>query len=150
MRMPDGSTGPLDWEWKVANHALFDALELPPYEKDDVAVWATYQGMFMLNQHLQDLRSGVPTMSMESIVKDPNQLQVVVSYLTKNRCKFTPELLDKAYEVVDLPFRGEEKINADPKVLYDQWPEWKRIAFRKLVDPVILEAFQSYGYGFCE
>jgi hypothetical protein len=150
MRMPDGSTAPLDWEWNSAKHDLFQSLGLPAYEKNDVEIWASYQGMYMLNEHLEDFRSGIPTMPIETITKDPKQFQAIVSYLTKNNCTYSPQMLDQVYSIVNTPFRGEEKINATPSVLYEQWPDWKRAAFHRIVPPAVIKAFESFGYKFIE
>ncbi len=146
MRMRSGASDPLEWEWKTAAHKLFEKLDLRKYDKDEAAVWASFQGMVMLNEIIADTESGVPQMKLENVATDPGVFQGLVRYLTKERCEFSPELLDLVYGWIDTPFRGEEKLHLVPDELYDQWPDWKKEAFPKLVNPKTFEIYNGLGY----
>ncbi len=148
MRMGSGAGGadPLEWEWKTAEHERFEDLGLRKYDKDEIDVWASFQGMAMLIQFAADVGSGVPQIKLEKVATDPNVFQGLVRYLTKERCEFSQELLDLVYGWIDTPFRGEEKLRLVPDELYDQWPDWKKEAFAKLVDPKIHAVFKHLGY----
>ena len=147
MRMRSGSTAPLEWEWKGCQHARFRDLGLHPYEKDEVPIWAAYQGMVMLEQFVLDYASGVPQIRLEDVAAQPELFQKLVSYLTKDRCNYPTNLLDQAYAFVNSPFRGEETLRMIPRELYEAWPDWKREAFRKLVSPQAKGLFQHWGYN---
>lgn len=147
MRMRAGTSDPLEWEWQSCNHARFKDLGLMPYGKEDVAVWAAYQGMVIMNQAIVDIGSGVRQVRLEDVVGKPEIFQSVVGYLTKGRCIYDQQLLDQAFACVDTPFRGEERLRMVPDELYDAWPEWKRQAFVKLVDPRAVALFRRYGYA---
>ncbi len=146
MRMRSGAGDPLEREWKTAAHKLFEKLSLRKYDKSEVAVWASFQGMVMLNEIVADVESGLPQMKLEKVATDPNVFQGLVRYLTKERCEFSPELLDLVYGWIDTPFRGEEKLHLVTDELYDQWPDWKKAAFPKLVNPKTLEIYNNLGY----
>jgi hypothetical protein len=85
MRMPDGTTGPLDHEWSTVRHDIFNDIKLKPYEKKDIDIWASYQGMFLLNNIKRDVLSGVKQKTLEKIVKSPNSFSETVNYLTHGR-----------------------------------------------------------------
>jgi hypothetical protein len=67
MRMRAGATDPLAWEWKVAHHGTFRYLGLRSYEKDEVNVWAAFQGMNQLNNILGDVSSVTTHIPIESV-----------------------------------------------------------------------------------
>ena len=146
MRMPKDVTGPLDWEWKVANHELFKELGLKGYGREDVTIWASYQGFLLMNQLLVDVQSGVKQIPIESITSNPDTFQRLVEFVSKGRCKFSDALLDQVYEFVGTPFRGEEKLRVVPREQYEKWPEWKRAAFKKVVDERVILLYQRFGY----
>ncbi|MCP5366074.1 MAG: hypothetical protein H6907_18115 [Hyphomicrobiales bacterium] len=146
MRMPDGSLGPIEWEWGIAHHELFKELGLKPYGQDEPHIWAAYQGMHMMNDILRDSTGRVTHVKLESLVRDPDHLQRLVSFLTKGRCTFPQGILDAAYAIVDTPFRGEEKLRVVPRELYDAWPDWKKEALAKLLKPDARALYERFGY----
>ena len=146
MRMPDGSLGPLEWEWGTVNHELFKRLELMPYTKEEIPVWAAYQGMFLLNQVINDQVAGVRQVTLESVVASRSAFAELASFLTKGRCQYTPALLDQVFSFVNTPFRGEEQLRMVPGELYAGWPAWKREAFSRILTPRAIERFKSFGY----
>lgn len=148
MRMPDGNTGPLDHEWSTVRHDVFKELELKSYEKKDVEVWASYQGMFLLNNIKRDVLSGVKQAALEDIIKSPVMFCEIVDYLTQGRVAYDDSLLEKIYSWIWTPFRGEEKIRVVANEKYNSWPEWKQEAFHKIVLNDILMFYRDLGYEF--
>ena len=146
MRMRAGATDPLAWEWKVSHHALFRQQGLKTYEKDDVHIWAAFQGMMQLNNVLGDLPSVERHVPVERVATDPNKFSEIVSYLTKGRCVYDQSDLDKVFAMTDTLFRGEEPVDTDPRTLKESWPGWKVDAFRSLLTPDAIDAYKSFGY----
>lgn len=147
MRMPDGSSGPIDWEWGTVRHDLFERLELKPYAREDVHIWSAYQGMHLLNMIVDDQVPGVRQMALESVVGSREVFAETVRYLTKGRCEYSPALLDTVFGFVNTPFRGEEKLRMVPHELYATWPDWKKDAFEKLVRPEAIALYERMGYA---
>lgn len=149
MRMPQGSSAPLDHEWQISQHALFKELGLQTYSKQDVEIWAAYQGMYQLNRHRQDVDERIYKLSLESIVESPQRFNEVVGYLTKHRVEYSAPLLDEVYRWIYRPFRGEHRCRITPNQCYQSWPDWKKTAFQRLVEPETLDFYRQIGdYAF--
>lgn len=147
MRMREGATDPLAWEWKTSCHGYFDYLDLKKYEKDEIDVWASYQGMFQLNNVLGDISSIDKHVPIERIANDPAEFNGVIKYLSKDRVEYEQSILDKAYSMCHTLFRGETDIETEPEKLLESWPDWKIDAFRKLVSKETINIYNSYGYN---
>lgn len=146
MRMRAGATDPLAWEWKVAHHATFCHLGLKSYDKDDVHVWAAFQGMTQLNNILGDLPAVQRHIPVEQLATDPAVFADTVAYLTKGRCVYEHADMDRAFAMTATLFRGEEPVETDPLTLKESWPGWKIDAFRALLTPDAIDAYKSFGY----
>lgn len=146
MRMREGVSDPLAWEWKTACHGYFEYLGLPKYDKDDIDVWASYQGMFQLNNVLGDVHAIQQHIAIESIAKEPEAFRKLVNYLTRGEAVFDQETVDTVYAMRDTLFRGESEVETDPDVLIESWPGWKMDAFRKLMTRDAMDAYTSFGY----
>jgi Sulfotransferase domain len=146
MRMREGASDPLAWEWKVACHAYFDYLGLRPYERTEVEVWAAYQGMLQLNNVLGDIGAVDRHAQLETVADEPETFQSVVRYLSRGRAEFDQADIDRAYSMRYTLFRGEEPVETDPRKLLDSWAGWKVDAFRRLVTREALDAHKSLGY----
>ncbi|UUX49857.1 sulfotransferase domain-containing protein [Nisaea acidiphila] len=146
MRMRAGASDPLAHEWRVASHALFRALGLKEYDKNEIDVWAAYQGMTQLGAVLSDLNAVQNHVPIEQIIESPELFQKLVRLLTKEKVIFEQEDLDRAYEMVPTLFPGEAPVNANPRTLYESWPGWKVDAFRKLVRSEVAEVYRRFGY----
>lgn len=146
MRMREGASDPLLWEWKVACHAYFEYLGLHGYEKGDVEVWAAYQGMFQLNNVLGDVNAVRRHLQVEKLADEPETFRSVVGYLSRGQVTFDEGDMERAFSMRHSLFRGEEPVETDPKTLLDSWPGWKVDAFRKLVSADALNAYTSFGY----
>ena len=133
MRMRSGSSAPLDWEWRVANHAYFDYLDLQAYAKEEIPVWTSYQGMFQLNSVVGDVKCVEKQLQIELLADDQQIFLDLVKYLTKDRVQFDRSDLDRAYSMRHTLFRGEHPVETDPQTLAESWPGWKVDAFRKIV-----------------
>lgn len=147
MRMRIGVTDPLEWEWKTSCHAYFEYLGLPSYTKDDIDIWASYQGMFQLNNMLGDIPAVQHHIAIEKIANEPEALRSLATYLTRGEVKFDQASLDSAYSMRHTLFRGETPVECDPDQLMQSWPGWKVDAFRKLVSLEAIRAYQSFGYN---
>ncbi|OHX34628.1 hypothetical protein BJL95_19065 [Methylomonas sp. LWB] len=145
MRMPDGSFGPIEHEWSIAQHDYFKALGLKAYRKDDVEIWSAYQGMYQLNRHRVDIDTRIRRVALESLVTSPRHFAEIVAYLTKNRVEFSEALLADIYRWVYRPFRGEARVSAKPDNLYRAWPDWKKLAFERIVEPQTLAFYSDIG-----
>jgi hypothetical protein len=147
MRMRAGKVDPLAWEWKVTQHAYFDYLGLQPYTREEVEVWATFQGMMQLNNVLGDINTVPRHMPFEVVADDPAAFKDLVKYLTRGAVEFDQGDLDRAYSTRHTLFHGEEPLECDPRTLFEAWPDWKVDAFRKLVTPQAMAAHKSFGYN---
>jgi hypothetical protein len=150
MRMRAGSMDPLAWEWKVTCHAYFDYLSLRPYEKEEVEVWAAYQGMFQLNNVLGDITAVDRHIPIERVADDPEVFKDVVRHITRGRAEFDQADIDRAYSMSHILFRGEERVETDPRELLTTWPDWKIEAFRRLVRREALDVYKSFGYDLLD
>lgn len=146
MRMRAATSDPLAWEWKVAHHGAFRHLGLRPYEKDEVQVWAAFQGMTQLNNVLGDLPAVRKHLPIENLATNPTLFCEVASYLTRGSCVYEQRDLERAFAMTQTLFRGEEPVETNPRTLLESWPGWKVDAFRTLLNPKALEAFKSFGY----
>ena len=146
MRMRAGATDPLAWEWKVAHHGTFRSLGLRSYEKDEVEVWAAFQGMTQLNNILGDLPAVERHIPVEQLATNPSIFADTVGYLTKGRCVYERSDMDRVFAMTTTLFRGEQPVQTDPQALKESWPEWKVDAFRALLTPQAIEAYQRFGY----
>ncbi len=150
MRMRAGATDPLEWEWKIACHAYFEYLGLPSYTKDDIDIWASYQGMFQLNNVLGDIHAVQHHIAIEKIADEPETFRNLASYLSRGEVTFDQASIDSAYSMRHTLFQGETPVKCDPKQLIQVWPGWKVDAFRKLVSPEALDVYTSFGYDLKE
>jgi Sulfotransferase domain len=150
MRMREGVTDPLAWEWKTTCHGYFEHLGLPGYSKDDIDIWASYQGMFQLNNVLGDIHAVDKHMPIEKVADDPEIFEELVNYLSHGKIEFEQSTIDVAYAMRDTLFRGESHIETNPDVLIKSWPGWKVDAFRKLVNREAIDTFRSFGYDLNE
>jgi len=148
MRMRAEAIDPLAWEWKVTCHAYFEFLGLHKYTKDDIEVWASYQGMFQLNNVLGDIAAVSCHLPIEKVANAPDVFKELVTYLSGGKVEFNQEDLDRAYSMRHTLFRGESEVDSDPDQLMEGWPGWKVDAFRKIVSPQAIEAYKSFGYEF--
>ena len=146
MRMREGKADPLAWEWKVTPHAYFDYLGLRPYTREEVEIWTAFQGLFQLNNVRGDLSAVPRHVPFEVIADEPAMFKDLVKYLTQSRVEFNAHDIDRAYSTRDTLFHGEEKLECDPRTLFEAWPDWKVDAFRKLVTPEAVEAYKGFGY----
>lgn len=150
MRMTAGASDPLAWEWKVTHHQYFRHLSLREYEKEEVGVWAAFQGMHQLNAILRDFRALKYHAAIEGIATRPEFFLEFVKFLTKGRCNYDQRDLDRAFSMVGTLFRGEEKVETDPAELMKAWPSWKVEGFRKIVHGQSLDVYKSFGYDFSD
>ncbi len=150
MRMRAGVTDPLEWEWKTACHAYFECLGLPGYTKDDIDIWASYQGMFQLNNVLGDIHAVQHHIAIEKIADEPEAFRDMATYLSRGEVMFDQASMDSAYSMRHTLFRGEAPVECDPEQLMQAWSGWKVDAFRKLVSPEALDIYASFGYDLKE
>ncbi|HTV28373.1 MAG TPA: hypothetical protein VMF32_11375 [Xanthobacteraceae bacterium] len=149
MRMREGKVDPLAWEWKVACHAYFEYLGLRPYSKDEVEIWAAYQGMLQLNNVLGDVHAAPRHVPFEVIADDPDVFRDLVDYLSRGTIHYGADEMERAYSTRHTLFHGEEPLECDPRTLFESWPDWKVDAFRKLVTQEAMQAHSSFGYDLC-
>jgi hypothetical protein len=150
MRMREGASDPLAWEWKTACHGYFEYLGLAGYDKDDIDVWASYQGMFQLNNVLGDIHAVQQHIAIEKVADEPETFRNLVKYLSRREVTFDQKTIDTAYAMRDTLFRGESPVESDPVRLVQSWPGWKVDAFRKLVSRDAMGAYVSFGYDLKE
>lgn len=146
MGMPPGETMAIDHEWTITRHEEFRSLGLRPYERADVEVWATLQGMHILNRMVTDGRPGVRNVQLERLVADREVFCESVDHLTHGRIRFDTPLLDTIYAWVDVPFRPGGRIVRSPEEERASWPAWKIDAFEKLVGRDARCTFEASGY----
>lgn len=146
MGMPQGVNGPLDHEWSVVRHDILSELDLKPYTRNDVEIWASYQGMLILNRMISDLRPNVQNYCLEKIIKQPALFNDISRYLTHDRVQFDSALLELIYSWIHTPFRQGLKKRVLPDEEYGLWPNWKKDAFRKIVNIETLSMFEQYEY----
>lgn len=139
--------GPLDHEWiHGCDHELFKRLKLRRYEKEDIEIWTTYQGMWKMNDVASDSKMPIQQIPIEQVVTDRGVFCKIIDYITHGRIKYDERLLDLIYGWVWTPFRGEMKLRVLPQVLRAEWPDWKVEAFEKLVSQEAQDSFRQLGY----
>ncbi len=147
MRMMGGEMGPLEHEWQHAcDHELFKRLGLKSYDKADIAVWTTYQGMLKMNDVVGDARMPIRQIPIEEVVRRPELFREIVDYLTHGRVGYDERLLNHIYQWVWRPFRGEAVLRANPAELRQAWEDWQIDAFEKIVSPEAKNCFRGIGY----
>jgi hypothetical protein len=146
MGMPPGQTLSVDHEWNVTRHDEFKALGLQPYTREQIDVWASLQGMHILNRMISDAAPGVHNVRLEKLVEDRDTLNETIGLLTHGRVKFERPLLDLIYGWTQTPFRVGGRVLDDPAKERAAWPEWKVRAFGKLVEPRVRRMFEGFGY----
>lgn len=146
MNMNKDDTSAVDHEWRVTWHHHFKALPIRAYKKEDIHVWAAYQGMAILNRMITDLNKAVINIPMERIVVDKMLFKKIISILTGDRVEFSGRLVDQVYADVYKPYRGTKNLLEDPLAYYHKWPDWKREAFDAIVKKQTLQMFEDHGY----
>lgn len=147
MRMLGEEQSPLDHEWlNGCDHELFKKLGLRPYEKNDVEIWATFQGLWKMNDVVGDFKMPIRQIPIEDVVTSADLFKEIIAFITHGRVRYDDHLLDLIYDWVWTPFRGEDKLRAKPDELRAAWPDWKAEAFEKLVSPKAQESFRKLGY----
>lgn len=147
MRMLGGEGGPLEHEWlHGCDHKLFKRLGLRPYNKDDIEIWTSYQGMWKMNDVAADAKMPIRQIPLEQVVSNRDLFCEIVDYLTHGRVSYDKSLLDLIYSWVWTPFRGEQQLRVCPEALRAEWPDWKIEAFDKLVTAEAKECFRQLGY----
>lgn len=146
MGMPADQTSGIDHEWNVVRHSDFLELELEPYKRDDIRIWASHQGMHILNRMTTDVRPGVRNVQLEHLVASRDVFRDAISYLTHERIVFDDALLDRVYRWVSTPFRPRSRILESASQERDRWPTWKVLAFERLVSSSARAVFEAHGY----
>jgi hypothetical protein len=147
MRMLGGEQGPLDHEWRYGcDHDLFQRLGLKPYEKENIEIWTTYQGMWKMNDVASDSKMPIRQIPIEQVVSNREIFIDIINYLTHDRVKYEDRLLDLIYNWVWEPFGGEELLCASPDKLRAEWKDWQIEAFEKLVSIDARNCFLKLGY----
>jgi len=145
MRMGSGKTKPLDHEWNIVQHELYEGLK--PYTKEDVHIWAFYRGLTFLNHHMmKDLAVDTQHIKLEDIIASKKYFQEIVSYLTHKRVVFDDNLLEKVYAWRYEPFRGEEKVSVIAESQKKSYETWQLEAIDKVVSKEAKEKFMELGY----
>lgn len=148
LRMFGWEHGPLEHEWTHAcDHEFFKQLELKPYNKEDIEIWATLQGMQRMNDVVSDLKMPIPQIPIEQVVTNREVFHELIDYITHGRVVYADSLLDLIYGWAWTPFRGEEKLRILPLELRAKWPDWKVEAFEKLVSQEAQDSFLNLGYA---
>ena len=146
LNMPEKNAIAIDHEWEVACHEEFNKLGLKKYNKSDRKIWASYQGMHIMNRMVSDQNIGVKNITIESIVSSKTIFMSTVDYLSKGRVNYSNNLLDIVFKSVDTPFRKDSYLIEDPYSLRKNWPEWKRDAFSLIVKKDTISMFKNYDY----
>ncbi|MBF0186374.1 MAG: hypothetical protein HQL50_00440 [Magnetococcales bacterium] len=148
MNMPMGNTDGIDHEWSVTCHDTFKTLGLTPYSRSDIEIWASYQGMDILNRMITDANEGVVNYRIEDIVQNRAVFNEIAHYLSHGRLHFDDALLDRIYRDVNTPWRKTGRVVDRPEVLYAAWPDWKKEAFNALLSDEVISMFEGFGYRF--
>ena len=148
MRMLGGEQGPLEHEWLFGcDHDLFKSLDLKSYEKEDIEIWTTFQGMWKMNDVASDEKMPIRQIPVEDVVTDRSLFSEIIEFLTHGRVKYDEALLNLIYSWVWTPFRGEESFRVVPSEIRAEWPDWKVEAFDKLVSQDAKDSFIRLGYA---
>lgn len=147
MNMPPDNHSGVEHEWQVTCHDEIKKYNLTPYNREDIHIWSSYQGMLILNRMVSDLRPGIRNMRIEQVINERDKFLEVVDYVTHGRIIYEKELLDLIYSWVNRPFRKEAVIREDPEKEYSEWPDWKKEAFNKIVKEETINMFKQHGYS---
>lgn len=148
LNMPKNNTFSIDHEWSVVNHNRFKDIGLVTYTRYDVEVWATFQGMDILNRMVSDLctQDFIKNITIESISSDREKFNELINYLSRGRVTFDEDLLELIFNMVKTPFRDECSLINQPEALSLDWPKWKKDAFDIIVNDDTIKMFSDYGY----
>lgn len=146
-RMSGTWSGALEHEWQHTRHDLFRNRGFKSYDKQDVYIWAAYQGMWLLHNIIVDLEHSLRAVRIEDLLQDRQVLQELTLYLSKGKCSFTEGQLDTVYAFAHQTYRGEESY-VDEWAAYEQWPDWKKQAFANIVPMEVQVAYEKLGYRF--
>ena len=131
------------------NHAYFGSFGLRSYLKDDIEIWAAYQGMLQLNNVLGDINAIQYHTPIEIVADELDVFRDLANYLCRSQIVFDQADIDRAYAMRHTFFRGEEEVICDPVQLMASWPGWKGDAFGKLVSRDAMSIYTSFGYHDC-
>ena len=143
---PDDISG-VEHEWNVTCHDEIKKYNLKPYDRKDIHIWSSYQGMIILNRMVSDLRPGIKNVRIEQIASERDKFSEVVDYLTHGTITYEKALLDLIYSSVNTPFRDWDVIRDNPEKEYSEWPDWKKEAFDKIVKEETINMFKQHGYS---
>ena len=147
MNMPPDNISGVEHEWNVTCHDEIKKYNLIPYDRKDVHIWSSYQGMIILNRMVSDLRPGIKNVRIEQIVNERDKFLEVIDYLTHGRITFEKALLELIYSWVHGSFRKQGVIRDDPEKEYASWPSWKKQAFSMIVKEETIDMFRQHGYS---
>jgi len=146
MNMSPDDTSGIDHEWSVTCHSEIAKFHLKPYQREDIHIWSSYQGMIILNRMLSDLNPGVRNIRIEHVVEDRAAFIGSVDYLTHGAITYESQLLEHIYGWTGKSFRKEGTVLKDPVEVHRRWPDWKQEAFEKIVKPETRDMFARHGY----
>lgn len=147
MNMPPDNISGVEHEWNVTCHDEIKKYNLKPYNRENVNIWSSYQGMLILNRTVSDLRPGIKNVRLEQIVNEKDVFLEIVDYVTHGRVKYDSRLLYLIYSWVNKPFRKHSIIREFPEKEFALWPEWKKEAFEKIVNKETIDMFKQHGYS---
>ena len=135
-------------EWSVTDHDKYKKLGLKGYKESDVEVWASFQGMTILNRMKSDIKTQdyVKNIPIENVFFSKDEFNKVVHYLSNERLKFDNVILNSVYKMTQYSFREKFKIIENAKELYLGWPKWKKEAYKSIVSDDVNQMFLNYGY----
>ena len=152
MRMGSGSDqmGPLEWEWKEANHKFFKSLGLKSYDPEDVEVWAFYQGCLHLNNVCSEVKKSKHHRKIEDIFSNEPDFIEVAKFLSGGRISFDNYQLSTINSWKFTLFPGEHELITNYLEVLENLSDWQIDAFNSIVTDDAKNQYALMGYELSE
>ena len=147
MNMERKYTSAIEHEWEISWHEYFRKLKLKKYNKSDIHIWASYQGMTIINRMLSDKRISSRNFQLEELVSNKEYFSNFISKITNNQISFENDHLDLIFSQTKCNWRDNDPIIEGGAHLRKNWDEWKVEAFDKIVSDETKRFFIESGYS---
>ncbi len=146
MNQDEKTSFAVDHEWSISWHDYFKNLCLMPYKRNETHIWASYQGMTVLDRMISDSRVKERNYQLERLVSDRNYFNGMIYKISKGRVNYNSTLLDLIYSQTNINWRDNDEIIEGTSKIKNTWEDWKKEAFKKIVSKKSQQFFIDAGY----
>ena len=117
-----------------------------PYTRKDIHIWASYQGMTVLERMSSDSLVKDRNYQLERLVSERDYFNEMIHKISKGKLNYDTNLLDLIYSQTNINWRGNYKIIEGTSKIKNSWEDWKKEAFEKIVSKKSQQFFLDSGY----